>query len=184
MGIETSKAHCIKCGKERAMSKCAGCSQGFCYNHLTNHRQELSTQLDEIEVNRDIFCQTFTEQTTDLKKHSLIKQIDKWEDDSIRKIQQTAKECRQLILKPITEHINQMKVNLAKLTDQLRRTRQEDDYNEINLYELKHKLIQLVEEFNTPSNISIRNESAPLVNKISVVVSCRKFVIDMTMSCR
>ncbi len=37
----TSKAYCIKCGKERSTSKCAGCFQDFCYNHLTDHRQEL-----------------------------------------------------------------------------------------------------------------------------------------------
>ena len=43
-----------------------------------------------IEIDRELFRQTFTEQTN---KHSLIKQINKWEEDSI---QHTATECKQL----------------------------------------------------------------------------------------
>jgi len=172
----TSRAHCVKCGKERATLKCSGCSQDFCYNHLADHRQELSVQLDEMEINRDVFRETLTEKTTNPKQHSLIKQIDQWEDDSIRKIQQTAKECRNLVLQQITEHINQIEVNLAELTDQFRQTRQENDFDEIDLQRLKQKLIKLAEEFDKPSNISIQQNSASFINKISVVVSSRKYL--------
>jgi hypothetical protein len=176
MAIATSRVHCIKCRKENATLKCSGCSQDFCYNHLTNHRQELSVQLDDIEVSRDVFRQTLTEQTTNSKKHPLIKQIDKWEEDSMRKIQQTAKECRYLILQCITEHINQTEVNLDKLTDQLRYIRQENDFDEIDLQELKQKLTQLTEELDRSSNISIQYDSESFINKISVVISSRKYL--------
>ena len=65
--------------------------QIFCFNHLTDHRQELSQQLDEIEINRDIFRQTLNEQINNPKKHSLIKQIDQWEEDSIEKFNKQQK---------------------------------------------------------------------------------------------
>jgi hypothetical protein len=179
MATATGKGRCITCGKEKRVVRCEGCSQLFCFDHLPDHRQQLSAQLDEIEVNRDVFRQTLTEQTTNPKKHSLIKQIDRWEEDSMRKIQQTAQACRQLILQHTTEHINQIEVNLVKLTDELRLTRQENDFNEIDLCEFEQKLTQLTEELNNPSNLSIRNDSLPLINKISVVISSREFVIDM-----
>jgi chromosome segregation ATPase len=176
MTTATGKGRCIICGKEKRAVRCEGCSQLFCFDHLPDHRQELSIQLDQIEVNRDLLRQTITEQTTNPKKHSLMKQIDQWEDDSIRKIQEIAKECRQLILQHTTKHIDQIEVNLAKLTDGLRQTRQENDFNEIDLQELKQKLTQLAEELDKPSNVSIEHDSASLVNKISVVVSSRKCI--------
>jgi hypothetical protein len=177
MAASTSRAQCVKCGKERATLKCSGCSQDFCYTHLSDHRQELSLQLDDIEVHRDVFRQTLNEQTTNPKNHPLMKQIDQWEEDSIRKIQQTAKECRQQILHNSTEHINNTEINLVKLTDQLRQARQENDFNEIDLHEFRQKLTQLVEELDKPKNISIQQNSSSLVDKICVVISSRKCII-------
>ena len=121
MATATGKSSMYHMWKRKTCSKCEGCSQIFCFNHLTDHRQELSQQLDEIEINRDIFRQTLNEQINNPKKHLLIKQIDKWEEDSIKKIQQTAKECRQILLQHTNEHINQIEINLNKLTDQIKR---------------------------------------------------------------
>jgi hypothetical protein len=177
MATATGKDRCITCGKEKRAVRCEGCSQLFCFDHLPDHRQQLSTQLDDIEVHRDIFRQTLNEQTTNPKKHSLITQIDQWEEDSIRKIQQTANECRQQILQHSSEYINNIEIALVKLTDQLRQARRENDFNEIDLHEFRRKLTQLVEELDKPKNISIQQNSSSLVNKICVVISSRKCII-------
>src|SRR5437764_345598 len=99
MATATGKARCVTCGKEKSSYKCGKCSQEFCFNYLTDHKQELSKQFDELEINRDIFRQTLTEHTIHPQKQSLIQQIDKWEHDSINKIQQIADEARQIVLK-------------------------------------------------------------------------------------
>jgi hypothetical protein len=70
MATETGQGRCIKCGRERRVVRCEGCQQLFCFNDLPNHHQELSGQLDEIEINHDIFRRTLTEQTNNLKNHS------------------------------------------------------------------------------------------------------------------
>ena len=49
----TGKAQCCMCGKVISTYKCGGCLQDFCFNHLTEHRQTLGKQLDEIENDRD-----------------------------------------------------------------------------------------------------------------------------------
>jgi chromosome segregation ATPase len=177
MATGISKAHCVKCGKERSTLKCAGCSQDFCYNHLTEHRQELSEQLDEIEMNRDLLRQTLNEQTNNPNQHSLIKEVDQWEKDSIKIIEQTAKECRESLLEHTTKSINQIEINLSKLTDEMREVRKENDFNEIDLNQLKNKLTQLAEELDKSAYASIQQESASLINKICIVVSSRKFVL-------
>ena len=174
MAIATGKAQCIICSKEKCAVRCEGCQQIFCRNHLTDHCQELSEQLDDIEINHDLFVQILNEQTNNPKKHFLIKQIDQWEEDSIRKIQQTAKECRQILLEHTPEYFNKIEINLTKLTDQLRKTRQENDFNEIDIKHLQQKLTLLSEQLNNPSNLSIQQDSTSFINKISVVVSSGK----------
>jgi hypothetical protein len=176
MATPSSKTQCVTCSKEKSAVRCEGCLQIFCRDHFTDHCQELSTQLDEIEVSRDLFRQRLTEQTTDPQKHSLIKQINKWEEKSIKIIQKTAKECRQQILEHTGGYFNQMEVNLANLTDQLRQTRKENDFNEIDLKQLNQKLTQLAEDLDNPPNISIRHDSTSPISKISVVTATGKCI--------
>jgi chromosome segregation ATPase len=176
MPTETGKRQCIICGKEKCAVKCEGCSKTFCFNHITDHRQELSGQLNEIEMNRDIFRQTLNELTNNPEKHSLTKQIDQWEEDSIKQIQQTAKECRKTLVQYTSEHIHRIEMKLAELTSQLRETRQENDFNEIDLSQFQARLTQLSEEFDKPTNVSIQQDSTSFINTISVVTSPRKFI--------
>jgi hypothetical protein len=72
MAEATEKIRCVICNKEKATLKCGGCSQDFCYNHWDTHRQELNKQLDEIEMNRDIFRQSLTQQIEQPNNHTLI----------------------------------------------------------------------------------------------------------------
>jgi hypothetical protein len=65
-----------------------------------------------------------------------------------------------------------MEINLTKLTDQLRQTREENDFNETELNKFKQKLTQLAKELDKPLNISIQQSSVSLINRISVVASC------------
>jgi hypothetical protein len=172
MATSTGKPQCVTCNKEkRTAVKCECCQQIFCLDHLSHHRQELAQQLDDIEANRDLFRQTLNEQRNDSQKGFFIKPIDEWEKDPIEKIQQIAKQCRQILIQYTTGHFNQIEIDLTKFTDQLREIRQENDFNEINLNQLKHKLTQLSEELNKPPNVLIQQDPASVVNKISVVTS-------------
>jgi len=177
MATETSKIYCVKCGKEKATSKCTGCLQDFCYNHFKDHHRELNKQLDEIEINRDVFRQKLHTKINQTNSKSLSKQIDQWEEDSIKIIQQTANECRKNLLQHATKDIYQIKSDLDKLTDQLEEMRRENDFNEIDIDQFRETLSLLTEELSQPSTISIQQNSTSLVNKISVVVHYRKYML-------
>ncbi|CAF4514972.1 unnamed protein product [Rotaria sp. Silwood1] len=162
---------CITCGKEKATFKCGGCAQEFCFNHLGDHKQELSKQFDEVEINRDLFRQTLTEQTNKPQKHPLIQYIDTWERDSVNKIRQKAEEARQLVFTHITESIKQLESRLNQLTDQLRQSRAENDFFETDLLRWNNDLIQLKEELTKPSNINLRQDTTPLITTLSIDVT-------------
>ena len=174
MAAAATKTRCNVCGKDRATFRCAGCLKEFCHKHLGDHRQELNQQLDEIEVNRDLFRQSLTEQVEKPNNHRMIQQIARWERDSIRKIQQTAEEARKIVKVHVNTDIHQLETKLAKLTDQLRESRDEDDFNEINLRKFQEELERLSDQLVKPSNISIREDSTPFISKILVEVSDRQ----------
>jgi hypothetical protein len=171
MATVIGKVRCVTCGKERATSKCAGCLQDFCFNHLGEHRQQLNKQLDEIEVHRDLFRQTLTEQTIHRNKHPLIQQINKWEQESIQKIKETAEETRQLLVKHTNNNITDIEQKLNQLTNQIRLSREENDIIETDLQKWKEELQQMTEQLNKPSNIKIHQDSTTLINKIQVEFS-------------
>jgi hypothetical protein len=173
MAKATDKTSCVICSKEKATMRCGGCFQEYCFNHMTDHRQQLNTQLDEIEINRDLFRQSLTQHIEQPNNQTLIQEINQWELKSIKKIQQTAEEARQLVLKNSNEYHHQLEMKLNELTNQIRESRHENDFNEINLRQFQGELDRLTKELTKPSIISIREDSTSFINKVSVHVSGR-----------
>jgi len=169
MATAVSRNCCLVCGKEKATYKCEGCLKSYCKNHLHDHQKELELQLDEIENERNIFRQTLSEQVNQPNKHELIQRINEWERRSIKKIEETAEENRQLILKQTSGHFERIEIGLRNLTDEIKETRQENDFNELNLNDLRKKLEKLQQHLNNPASISLREDtSSSFINKIYV----------------
>jgi septal ring factor EnvC (AmiA/AmiB activator) len=171
MTTALGKNRCISCGKDKSTLRCGGCLQEYCVNHSFDHRQELNKQLDDVEITRHLFRQTLIQQATDPEKHALIQQINDWEHDSITKIRQTAEEARQTLLKYTTGHIKQIEVDLNKLTDQLRQSREDNDFYETDIRYWNEELKRLAKELAKPSNINLRQDTTALIYKISVGIT-------------
>ncbi len=172
MATAGAKTLCVTCNKDRVTFPCSGCQQHFCLNHLTEHNKELATQLDEIEDQRNIFKQTLSEHNSNPQKHILFKEISKWEENSIQKIKQTANELRETLIKHTNDHIQNIEIDLKKLTENIKEIRSENDFNENHLNELKTKLNKLEEQFNRPKNIQIKQDSnSNFINKIYLMIS-------------
>ena len=175
---ETSRNYCCICEKEKSTYTCNGCSKQFCKQHLKDHENELELEFDQIENQRNIFRQTLSEQVEQPNKHDLIQEINQWEQRSIIKIQQTAEENRQLILKLMNKHFEKIEIDLNLLTNQIKEIRRESDFNELNLNELRNKLERLQKKLNNPSNISLKedNLSPSFINNIYVNIEHRKLI--------
>jgi len=152
MATRTSRSTCSECKKEIRTYECEGCSQNFCRIDLTKHFQFLSEQLDQIENNYDEFRQKLIDQ----KNHPLIQEIDQWGNESIDKIKQTADKCRQRLLNYTSKYIIELENQLNNSTKQLKKLREENEFNEIDLNQLKEKIILLEKELQKPSNVSIK----------------------------
>jgi chromosome segregation ATPase len=178
MATANTRTQCFTCKKQTRTFICEGCSKNFCRDDLTKHLQELDIELGEIETDHDQFRQKLNGQKMNPNEHSLIKEVDQWEKDSINKIKQTAKECKEKIINHTNnKYFIEIEKKLNDIAKELKTIRQENQFNEIDLNQLKQKLNKLKEELKKPSTIKIQQDSSPLVQKISIVIG--KFVIKV-----
>lgn len=162
---------CYVCNKEKIVYPCEGCLKQFCINDLNEHLRTLSIQVGELENERDQFQEILTQKQNNPKTLPLMQEIDRWEEDSIKKIKETAEECRQILMEHMSGHFIEIEKELFSITEQLKYMRRENEFNEIYIEKLKAKLTQLTQEVAQPGNVRIQQDSTSFINKISVVVS-------------
>ena len=129
-----------------------------------------------MKLKKKIFRQNLSEQIKLPNQQDLIQQVNKWEQVSINKIQQTAEKNRQFILKQMNKGFEKIDIDLNHLTNQIKEIRQESDFNESNLIDLRNKLGRLQTKLNNLSNISLKedNSSSSIINRIYVDIGHRK----------
>ncbi|CAF1045674.1 unnamed protein product [Adineta ricciae] len=129
---------------------------------------ELGKQLDDVEGHRNVFRQLLIEQQSNLRQHSVLTDIDRWESDAIGKIQATAEQTRQIVLKSVGERMEQLELRLNSLTDQLRQSREEDDFFEADIYRWNEELTRLTQELTKSSHIKLQEDTTALIMKITI----------------
>ncbi|CAF2984447.1 unnamed protein product [Rotaria sp. Silwood2] len=174
--MATGKEKCFTCAKDKIVYLCEGCSQKFCLTDLTKHRQTLHKEYESIITDCDEFRQKIIEQKHDPNQYLLIQKIATWETKSIKKIRQTAEECRQILLQQINDNLIETEKELNKFIADSRQIRQDDDFNEIHLNQLKIILEKLKKEFDRPSSISIQEDTTAFISKLSVSTNISKAV--------
>jgi outer membrane murein-binding lipoprotein Lpp len=173
MATAAAKTQCFLCKKERTFN-CTGCTQNFCVDCLKKHVQILGQELDQIENDHDQFRQILNEQKDDPKNHQLIQKINQWEKDSIEKIEQIAKDCRERLIHHTNKYLIQIENRLNNIAGELKRIREENEFNEIDLNHFKEKLNKLKEELNQPSNILLKRQSTSFIDKMLVIIPFHK----------
>ncbi|CAF4411617.1 unnamed protein product, partial [Adineta steineri] len=153
-----------------------GCSKRFCSIHIPEHHQRLNEELNHIIDDYNKFKQTINEGKQSPYDFSLVNQINQWERNSIAKIQQKAKECREIAIKSSQTLLNDIEIKFNGLSEQIQRLQKENDFNENNLNHLRNQIRKMAKELNNPSNISIQQSSQTFISDISVISSKSKFL--------
>lgn len=166
--VSNGRHDCSVCNLLRITYECKGCTNDFCYKHLTEHRQFFIEELIKVEDDRDQFHETLIQQKNNIPNHLVIQQINKWENDALKKIKQTAEECRQIFVEHAIQSYSQIEFKLNKLNDDIEETKIENEFNEIVLEQLKAKLAKLIEELSQAPNAALQQESSPYISKIFV----------------
>jgi seryl-tRNA synthetase len=146
-----------------------GCSKDFCLEHLIVHHQTLQTQLQDIQNDFNEFKQTIIEQKNHPEKRSAIEKINQWERNSIEKIKQTAKECREILFNYTNTIIDEIKLKLDDQNEQPITNEGKNDFNEIHLNNFIEKLNKLKDKLLDQSkNILIKQPTISFINQIYI----------------
>ncbi|CAF0775019.1 unnamed protein product [Didymodactylos carnosus] len=164
-----SKVQCTKCAKNAGITTCDGCLAKFCRRCFNDHRQDLSKELDNVVYEHDILKQEL-EMPNENNSHYLLKQIDEWKKDSIDKINQLAHECRTDVLKLLEKNKDQLTDSFRKISNRVRKGRDDEDYDERDLSKWMTELKELKDELIKPSNFRIEEDKqrSPWIQKIRV----------------
>jgi 3-methyladenine DNA glycosylase AlkC len=181
MSMHTASSHskkiCSKCEKSAGSFSCDGCGQSFCLKHVAEHRQEIICQMDNIEQEHDIFHDDLLNQAKKQNEHILFNRIDRWEKESIEKIQQTADESRTKLKQILDSIIDYGQKSLNKISLKLRRAREFDDFFENDLNRWTEQINHLRAEIEAMSNsIDITHDNS------TSVIQFIKIVHDQTIA--
>jgi hypothetical protein len=133
--------------------------------------------MDELTLVHGRFRQSLIQQMAEPRQHSLMKQIDEWEQQSIDKIHLVAKNTRQQLQKIIGQHTSKLNEVLAKIAHDLRKAREDGDFFETDVKEWTEKLNKLKQELAEPANIHIRHEDDKVnsfISKITILASTKE----------
>lgn len=173
--MATAKIQCSICEEKTNLYLCRDCSKDFCFDHLAEHHQKVNAQRKKIENEGNQFRQTLNDQKNHPEKQPLIKEINQWEKDSIKKIQQTAEECRTRVLNYTNKIIHRIEMTLGDPNEQPMPTGGKNKCDEIDSDQSSRKLEKLKEDLNKlQRNVSINQQSTSFIKKMVVTIRLDK----------
>jgi hypothetical protein len=162
----STKKPCCKCDKGGATFTCDGCRQSFCLKHASDHREELSQQIDNIGQQHDILKRDIDQQSTN---ETLLAQIGRWEEESIAKIRFSAAEARTDLKRLTEESKSRLNGLLNQLSNELRRNREDDSFTENDISQWMKQLEKLRKDLSKSSEFQlIEKDDCPSLRFIMI----------------
>jgi len=161
----SGQKQCVTCSKSGGILTCNGCEQAFCGKHVIEHRQELANQLDGIMQEHDLLQQEFVRSSDE---QFLLQEINKWEKESITKIQVAAEAVRADLQEMIEKSKKQLSKACHDIAVNLRSSREADDFSEIDLSRWVQQLKELKLETKSPSSIQLIEDERSVIHLITI----------------
>jgi hypothetical protein len=152
------KQACIKCDKGFGRNMCSGCQQWFCNKHYNEHQEELAKQMDNVIQKHDELHSHLTMENVD-SEHPLLARINKWEQQSINRIHTVAHDVRTYLKQSIDQAKKEIKTSSSQVTDQLKSSRENEDYTEIDLKCWMDQLESLKQRLLNPPEIALYGDT-------------------------
>jgi hypothetical protein len=156
---------CVMCNKSGGIMTCDGCQQTFCGKHVIEHRQQLTNQLDGIMQEHDLLQQELTQPSDE---HLLLQTIDKWERESITKINVAAEAARADLRQTIEKSKQQLSKAYHDIAVNLRSSREADDFSEYNLSQWLQQLEELKLQTKSSSSVQVIEDERSVIHLITI----------------
>ena len=172
---------CSSCTDRPSVTSCEGCGQKFCSTCQSNHRNELSLQLDELFNRRNELVVTMNTQipATDDTDPPCLVDINRWQDDMIANINRIASRARQSARQMLRAASQDFRSKLDNISHDLSKRQKTSGYVEGDLERIRQQLSQLEDDLKRVCQ-PIRIETSNTINwdSLLVVVPNRASQID------
>lgn len=162
---------CATCGKPAGNFTCRGCAQSFCTNHVLEHRRILNERMGEIMVEHDQLREDLIGESSKMQIEILAQEIDRWERQSQEIIQETAGHYRRQLKTAVERYKQKITTKLDPIAQEIRTSRDNENYVETELNVWKEKLQSLKSQFTLLSGITIQryeDDLTPLISRMLV----------------
>ncbi|CAF3897703.1 unnamed protein product [Rotaria sp. Silwood2] len=145
MASESESNQCSMCQKSTGKCICDGCKNYFCIKHFNQHRQQLSVKFDdEIVITHDeLLEQMNRENQSNACASKLFDEIDRWKTVTIEKVHKAAEQVRDQLTQLLNREKDTLTQELGLMTKEIRDRRDEDDFDENDIEQLRQKLNQI-----------------------------------------
>lgn len=149
---------------------CSGCSKSFCAKHAIEHRLQLGQILSALGAQQDLMHEIVKQQCHQSQHQPLFEAINEWEVASILKIRKAAEVARAQVLHFNSKDTTVIAKELVQISEEMKRSRENEDFIEVHLMTWKNKLEKLKKELEaTQFIIKVQeNQSETLVRTLVV----------------
>jgi len=162
--VSTINSPCNICSKI-VTDKCSGCDKPFCPQHIDEHQKGLLNKMEDIRRENQQLRENLSQQNIN---KMLLEQIDRWEKESIEKIQSAANQAR-TDLKRLVEQANNRLSDFAKeLDDEIRWNRENKTITEKELDQWTRKFDELRKDMKSLSKLELFEDDSPVIHLIKV----------------
>ena len=160
VSMASSRTSCCQiCQKPEAFFTCQNCRGDFCEDHINAHQEPASPHREDVLREHQEVQAMIDAYRMPSAQHPLLVEINRWERQSIEKIQQTASEVRLQLANVIDDHLTRIERALEHLKD-----------NERALYQWSNRVDRLRAALISPETIQLReeqgDEDVPFISKL------------------
>lgn len=152
MSLGTSSI-CVLCTSQPSITSCEGCQRKYCLPCLSQHRNDLSNELDDLFNQRNELVEIIGAHTPghNTDKCSCFDDINRWQKEMHANIDRIATMARENVRQYLSEASQNVRMELDRVSQDLQQKQKTGGYLEGDLNRIKQQLIKLndtVKRFN------------------------------------
>jgi hypothetical protein len=159
---------CVLCTSQPSITSCEGCQRKFCLPCLSQHRNELSLDLDDLFNRRNELVEIISAQMpgNNTDRCSCFDEINRWQNEMHANIDRIATTARDNVRQLLSEASKNVRVELDRVSQDLQQKQKSGGYVEGDLNRIRQQLTKLND------TVQRFNEQIRIDTSISKYISC------------
>ncbi|CAF0787266.1 unnamed protein product [Rotaria sp. Silwood1] len=166
---------CAICRNQPSITSCEGCQKKFCTTCLSQHRDQLSMELDDLVNHRNELSEIINSASSNNTNNinPCFEEINRWQNEMHKNIDRIAIIAREQVRQLLSEASKNVRTELDRISHDLQQRQKTGGYVEGDLDRIKQQLTSLngiVQRFNEQIRIDTYNTNSINWDTLLVVI--------------